>query len=134
MTWYVLLGGAFFLALGAPALFLASVGLFGVVSFGAERRTQEVGIRMAVGATTRDVVRLIVRQGVIHVSIGLVVGIAMALGLARLMVIVLFQTEPWDPPVYAAIVALILVVGVLASVVPALKAARLDPVRALQSR
>ena len=89
---------------------------------------------MDVGAKARDVVRLIVGQGVTQVFVGLVVGIAMAVGVARLMTVVLFQTEPWDPPVYAAIVALILVVGVLASLVPAVRAARLDPVRALQSQ
>ena len=133
-TVYVRLLWAIYVIFGAIALFLASVGLFGVVSFGAKRRTQEVGIRMAVGATGRDVVGLIVRQGVIHVSIGLVVGMAMAVGLARVMVLLLFETEPWDPALYAGVVALILVVGVLASIVPAVRAARVDPVRALQSQ
>ena len=118
---------------GAAALFLASVGLFGVVSFGAERRTQEVGVRMAVGAKAKDVVRLIVGQGLKQVSMGLVFGIAMGAGLGRLMANVLFQTEPWDPAVYTAVVTVILVVGVLASLIPAVRAARLDPVRALQS-
>ena len=89
---------------------------------------------MAVGATARDVVGFIVRQGVLHVSVGLVVRIVMAVGLARLMVILLFETEPWDPAVYAGVVELILVVGVLASLLPAVRAARMDPVRALQSQ
>ena len=124
---------AIYIVFGAAALFLASVGLFGVVSFGAERRTQEVGVRMAVGAKARDVVRLIVGQGVTQMSIGLVVGVAMGAGLARLMTLVLFQTQYWDLAVYASIVGLILLVGVLASLVPAMRAARLDPVRALQS-
>ena len=89
---------------------------------------------MAVGATARDVVGFIVRQGVLHVSVGLVVRIVMAVGLARLMLILLFETEPWDPAVYAGGVELILVVGVLASLLPAVRAARMDPVRALQSQ
>ena len=133
-TLYFRIVGAIYVIFGAVALFMASVGLFSVVSFGAERRTQEVGIRMAVGATARDVVGLIVRQGVIQVAAGLVVGIAMAVGLARVMVAVLFETKPWDPAVYAVIVALILVVGVAASLVPAIRAARMDPVRALQAQ
>ncbi len=132
-TWYLQMLGGVYIILGGAALFLASVGLFAVVSFGAERRTQEIGVRMAVGARARDVVRLIVGQGVTQIAVGLVVGIAMAVGLARVMAIVLFQTEPWDPPVYAGIVGLILLVGVLASLFPAVRAARLDPVRALQS-
>ena len=133
VTWYVGLVGAFFLAFGAAALFLASVGLFGVVSFGTERRTQEMGIRMAVGARAGDVVRLIVGQGLRQMGLGLVIGIPMAAGLARVMAATLFRTEPWDPAVYAAIVGVILLVGVLASLLPAVRAARLDPVRALQS-
>ena len=72
--------------------------------------------------------------GCLHVSVGLVVRIVMAVGLARLMVILLFETEPWDPAVYAGVVELILVVGVLASLLPAVRAARMDPVRALQSQ
>ena len=127
-TLYFRLVGGMYVIFGAVALFMASVGLFGVVSFGAERRTQEVGVRMAVGATAKDVVGLIVRQGVIHVFVGLVFGIAMALGLARVMVLLLFKTKPWDPAVYAGIVTLILVVGVVASLVPAIRAARMDPV------
>ncbi len=132
-TWYFRATGAMYVVFGLAALFLASVGLFGVVSFGAERRKQEVGIRMAVGARAGHVVGLIVGQGLRQMSLGLVVGIAMAAGLARLMAIVLFQTEAWDPATYAAIVGLILLVGVLASLIPAIRASRLDPVRALRA-
>lgn len=89
---------------------------------------------MAVGATARDVVGLIVRREAIQVFLGLVVGIAMAVGLARVMLLLLFQTKPWDPVVHAVIVTLILVVGVPASLVPAVRAVRMDPVRALQSQ
>ncbi len=131
--WGIRILGNIYVIFGAAALFLASVGLFGVVSFGAERRTQEVGVRMAVGARAKDVVQLIVGQGLKQVSLGLVFGILMAAGLARLMVNVLFQTEPLDPVVYLAIVGLILAVGVLASLVPAIRASRLDPVQALRS-
>ena len=133
-TWYLQMLGGIYIIFGAVALFLAAVGLFAVVSFGAERRTQEIGVRMAVGAKARDVVRLVVTQGVTQVSIGLVVGLVMAVGLARVMAVVLFQTEPWDPLVYGAMVSLILLVGVLACLFPAVRAARLDPVRALQSQ
>ena len=132
--WVARMIGGFYIVFGAAALFLASVGLFGVVSFGAERRTQEVGLRMAVGAQTRDVLGLIVSQGTKQMGLGLVVGVPMAAGLARVMEGVLFETEPWDPVVYAGIVGLILLVGVMASLVPALRAARLDPVRALRSQ
>ena len=78
-------------------------------------------------------VALIEGQGLRQMSLGLVVGIAMAVGLARLMALVLFQTQAWDPATYAAIVGLILLVGVLASLIPAVQASRLDPVRALRA-
>ncbi len=132
--WSIRILGNIYVIFGAAALFLASIGLFGVVSFGAERRTQEVGVRMAVGAKAKDVVRLIVGQGLKQVSLGLIFGIAMAASLGPVMALALFQTEPWDPAVYTVVVAVILVVGVLASLIPAVRAARLDPVRALQSQ
>ena len=126
--------GSIYLVFGGAALFLASVGLFAVVSFSTERRTQEVGIRMAVGAKGRDVVGLILSQGLRHMSVGLVAGVVMALGVAHVLVFTLFETQPWDPAVYTMIVGVILFIGALATLVPAMRAARLDPVRALQAK
>ncbi len=128
-NWYVRLVGAYYVVFGAAALFLALVGLFGVVSFGAARRTHEIGIRMAIGAKARGVVGLIVGQSVKYMALGLAVGV----GLARLMAGALYPIGAGDPAMYAVIGALILLVGVLASLVPAIRAARSDPVRALQS-
>jgi len=131
-TWYFSLTSAVFVVFGVVALFLACVGLLGVVAFESERRTQEVGVRMALGARAGDVVRLIVGQGIGQMLVGTAFGVLMATGLARVLTVVLFETDPNEPLIYVLTIGTIFVVGALASLYPALRAARTDPVTSLQ--
>jgi ABC-type antimicrobial peptide transport system permease subunit len=118
---------------GAIALFLAAVGLYAVMSFSIGRRTRELGIRMALGAKAGDVVRMVVGQGTWQLGIGMLAGIALALGMAQVMKVVLFDVPPRDPATFAAVVTVLTVSGLLACLVPAFRATRVDPLLALRS-
>jgi predicted permease len=131
-TWFYRVFGVLFMVFGGAALFLGGIGLYGVMSFSVGRRTQEIGIRMALGAQQRDVLRLILRQGMWQIGIGLAAGVVLAGFLAQGLQIVLFQVEPLDPTMFALIAGLLFVVGMLASYVPARRAAIIDPVDALR--
>jgi putative ABC transport system permease protein len=131
-TWFYRVFGVVFMIFGVVALFLASVGLYGVTAFAVSRRTQEVGVRMALGAQARDVMALIFRQGLVQVAAGLVLGLALAAALSRGLRFVLFQVEPWDPVIFVAIVLVLALTSVVASYVPARRATRVDPVVALR--
>jgi ABC-type antimicrobial peptide transport system permease subunit len=91
-----------------------------------------MGLRMALGATARDVVRLVVKEGALQLVIGLVIGLSLAFGVTKLVMLMLFDVEPRDPAVFSSIVALILLVGLSASLLPALRATRVDPGVALR--
>jgi predicted permease len=130
-TWFYGVFGTLFILFGAAALFLAVIGLYAVMAFSVSRRTQEIGIRMAVGAAAHDVLRLILRQSLAMLGIGLGLGLALAAGFARLLKVVLFRVEPWDPAVFGAIVLLLVTTALAATLLPARRAARLDPVKAL---
>jgi ABC-type antimicrobial peptide transport system permease subunit len=116
----------------ALALVLTSVGIYGVVSYAVARRVREIGVRMALGATPRDVVRLVVRQGMMPVVIGLGVGLVAALGLTRLLAGMLYGVSPRDPVALAAMAAVLVAVALLASYLPARRATRVDPLVALR--
>ncbi|HEX9727208.1 MAG TPA: ABC transporter permease [Gemmatimonadales bacterium] len=131
-NWFYDVFGILFMVFGAAALFLGAVGLYGVMSFSVTSRTQEVGIRMALGAQNRDVVGMIMRQGLWQLGIGLAVGLGIAALLSRGLRIVLFQVEPWDPIMFISVAVTLLAVGLLASFIPARRAARIDPVVALR--
>ncbi len=131
-NWYYAVFGALFVAFGGAALFLASIGLYGVMSFAVSRRRREMGVRMAVGADARDVVRLVLRQGMTQTAIGLIVGTAFALFVSKLLAAILFQVQPRDPVIFASIIAVLLLTAVLACWIPALRAARVDPLEALR--
>jgi ABC-type antimicrobial peptide transport system permease subunit len=131
-TWFYYVFGTLFIVFGAAALFMATVGLYGVLSFSVSRRTREMGIRMALGASARDVIRLILRQGGGQILVGLTVGLVMALGLTRVIGILMFETTPQDPPVFALVILVIAGVGMLASLVPARRATRANPTAALR--
>ena len=131
-TWYYDVFGTLFTILGFAALFLAVVGLYGVMSFSVSRRVPEVGIRMALGAKARDVVRLILRQGAIQVAVGLGLGLVLALGFSRLLSFILFEVEPWDPATFAVIAAVLALAGLTACWIPARRASRVDPMVALR--
>jgi predicted permease len=119
--------------LGAIGLVLAATGIYGVIAYFVSQRTQEIGVRMALGATSASVVRLILGQALRPVAVGAVVGVAAALGASRVLSNQLFGVSPTDPLTIAAVVATLIGVALAASAVPARRAAAVDPTRALQS-
>jgi predicted permease len=131
-TWFFRIFGNLFMVFGFVALFLAAVGLYGVMSASVSNRTAEMGIRMALGAQGRDVLRLVMKQGAVQVGIGMALGLALAALLSRGLELILFQVEPWDPFVFALIAVVLAAVGMLASYIPALRATRVDPAVALR--
>jgi putative ABC transport system permease protein len=118
--------------LGAVALVLAIAGLYGLVAYNVSRRTREIGIRMAIGARPRDVLRLVMGKGLTLVAIGTVFGLAMGFGVERLMNSMLFSAGGTDVTVYLVVVPLMIAVTMLAAYVPARRAARIAPTLALR--
>ncbi|HEY2823948.1 MAG TPA: ABC transporter permease [Gemmatimonadales bacterium] len=118
---------------GGLALLLAVVGLYGVMSYAVSQGTRELGLRIALGAAARDLLRLVLSSGFGLVAIGAVLGGATALGTTRLLGALLYQVSPRDPLVFALAVVVLGVAGLAACLVPAWRAARTDPVRALRS-
>lgn len=119
--------------LGALALFLSALGIYGVVAFSVAQRKREIGVRLAVGASTRQVSAWVLRRGLRLALPGLVIGMAAAIGLSRLLVGLLFGVSPGDPTTFLTVPALLIGVAITASAGPALRAARVDPMEALQS-
>jgi putative ABC transport system permease protein len=114
------------------ALFLASVGLYGVVAYTVSQRTQEIGVRMAIGAQAGDVLRMVVGGGMKLAFAGVAIGIAGAMALSRLVASMLYEVTPVDPASYAATTVLLLAVAALACYLPARRAMRVDPLTALR--
>jgi putative ABC transport system permease protein len=119
-------------AFAAAALILASFGIYGVVSFTVARRTPEIGIRMALGADPRQLVAMVLRQGLLPVVGGLAAGLLCALGIGGFLASQLFGVSPRDPFTISAVTILLLIVAVGACLIPARRAIRIDPVRALR--
>jgi putative ABC transport system permease protein len=120
---------AVFAALG---LTLAVVGVYGVIAHGVSRRTQEIGVRMALGATAERIVSMVIGSGVKLILAGIAIGLVAASAAARLMQELIWNVSPWDPVSFAAVAALLLVVGLQATLWPALRATRVNPVAALR--
>jgi ABC-type antimicrobial peptide transport system permease subunit len=116
---------------GGVALLLASIGLFGLMSYSVARRTNEIGIRMALGAQRVDVLGLVMRESMLLVAIGVVAGLTLALLAARLVTTLLYGLPPRDPITMAAAVAVMAAVSALAGYLPARRASRVDPMVAL---
>jgi putative ABC transport system permease protein len=114
------------------ALLLASVGIYGVMSYGVTQRLREIGIRIALGAHSADVVRLVVKQGAILTLAGVAVGLIGSFALTRFMADLLFGIRPSDPITFLAVAVFLSIVAVAASYIPARRAAKLDPVTALR--
>jgi predicted permease len=122
-----------FEAFAAIALLLAAAGIYGVLSGMVVERMRELGIRSALGATRRDILLLVLRRGLGVAAAGVVVGLAGALALSRVIEGLLFSISPVDPATYAMVALLLLVVALLACLFPALRAARVDPARTLRA-
>ncbi|MGH9621688.1 MAG: FtsX-like permease family protein [Bryobacteraceae bacterium] len=116
----------------ALALSLAAIGIYGVIAYSVAQRTHEIGIRMALGAQRQDVLRMIFAQGAKIAGIGLAIGIALALGLTRLMGNLLFSVSAADPLTFAAVAIVIALITMLACYIPARRAVRVDPMLALR--
>jgi putative ABC transport system permease protein len=130
--WFYMIFGSLFMVFGGVALFLAAVGLYGVMATSVSQRTREMGVRMALGAKAGDVLRLVLRQGLVQLTVGLVLGLALALGVSRLLQMLLFDVNPRDPVIFAAIGAVLTLTAVAACLVPATRATRVDPMQALR--
>ena len=117
---------------GAVALVLAMIGLYGVRAYTVARRTREIGIRMALGADSRDALRMILREGLMLTGIGVCVGLALSLGVGRVLASQLYKVNTVDGPVFLTAPLLLAVVSLLACYLPARRAARVDPMVALR--
>jgi ABC-type antimicrobial peptide transport system permease subunit len=130
--WTIRIAGKLFALFGTLALFIAAVGAYGLRAYAVGQRTREIGLRMALGATPRNTLDLIFREGLSLTLVGLVLGLALALGVARLLASFLYDVSAADPVVFS-VAPLVLVAAVaLACWVPARRAARVDPMVALR--
>lgn len=132
-NWFFRIFGGIFMVMGFAALFLAAIGLYGVMSFSVSRRTREMGVRMALGAQRGDVIRLILRQGAVQLALGIGIGLAGAWGVSTLLSGVLFGVGPRDPITFLTTVGVLVVTGLVASWIPALRATRVDPLVAIRT-
>ena len=117
---------------GASALLLAAIGIYGLMAYSVEQRTQEIGIRLALGARASSVKNMVIRQGMSLALIGVIVGLAASFGLTRLISTLLFGVGVLDPVVFTAVPMVLTVVAFLAVWLPARRASRVDPIIALR--
>jgi putative ABC transport system permease protein len=132
--WEYRLFGVMFFLFGAVALLLASIGVYGVLSYSVSQRTQEIGVRVALGAARRDVLRLIVAQGLRLAGIGVVLGVVGAAFVTPIIRTMLYNVTPTDPVSFATVAVFLVCVAVLASYIPARRATGVDAIVAIRSQ
>jgi putative ABC transport system permease protein len=132
-TWFYTVFGTFFMSFGVCALFLAAAGLYGVMSFAVTQRTREMGVRSALGAQGTQLIMLIMRKSVVHLAIGLALGLGLALLASGALQPVLYHVNPRDAAVFAGVVITLAAASLLASFVPARRVTKIDPVLALSA-
>jgi predicted permease len=132
-TWFIRVFGTMFMIFGLIALFLASVGLYAVMSFSMSRRVREVGIRMALGAQGGDVRRMIFGQGAWQLGLGLTLGLGLAAAVAQFMQVILFDVQPRDPATFGGVAVVLALAGFAACMIPARRATLVDPLTALRA-
>ncbi|MCL7967044.1 MAG: ABC transporter permease [marine benthic group bacterium] len=132
-TWFYRVFGTLFMTFGFTALFLAAVGLYGVMSFSVSQRRREMGIRMALGAKEDRLIRFAMRRGMRQLAIGIVIGIALAALATKPLQIILYEVDARDPVIFGGVVLALALVGAIASYIPARRVSRIHPAEALQS-
>ena len=131
--WAVRAAATLFTAFGALALLLATIGVYGLKAYDVSRRTREIGIRMALGATAANVRQLVVREGLRTTIVGLAIGTLMAAGIGKLVSGLLYRVSPFDPLVLTAAIVVLSTASLLACYLPARRATRVVPLEALRS-
>lgn len=131
-VWTVRTGARMFTIFGAVALFLAMVGIYGVKAYTVARRTREIGIRMALGATSGDALWLVLREGLLLTAVGAAIGLLLGLGAGRLLGSMLYQVNGADPLIFVTALLLLALISLLACYLPARRAAKIDPIVALR--
>jgi ABC-type antimicrobial peptide transport system permease subunit len=127
------LGATLFSMFGALALLVAAVGAYSVIAYAVSQRTHEIGVRMALGARSSHVVRLVMGEGMRAVGFGIVLGVIASLAMGRLVASMLYNTSPRDPIVLVAVAAMLAIVAIMASIVPAWRATGTEPAIALRA-
>jgi ABC-type antimicrobial peptide transport system permease subunit len=121
-----------FAAFAGLAVLLAAVGIYSVLAYAVRRRVREIGIRMALGAQIADVLRMVVTEGMTPTLIGMAIGLAGALALGRVLATLIYGIQATDPLTIASVSILLLVVALVASIIPAYRATRIEPIKALR--
>jgi predicted permease len=130
--WAARMGAALLGLFGLLALILASIGIYGVLSYSVTQRTSEIGIRMALGAQSQQVLKLVLRQGMLLAGVGVLLGLAIALPITRFAATLLYGVSVWDPVTYLSITSILMAVALLACYIPARRATHIDPLVALR--
>ena len=126
------LGATLFTAMGVLALLVAAIGVYSVMSYAVSQRDKEMGIRVALGAKLSDITRLVVGEGMRTIAIGIGLGIVLSLALSRLVASLLIGISPRDPVILVTAAVILAAIGIVASLVPAIRAGRADPMTTLR--